>query len=232
MNAAPSYSHDGAEEVLRTVKAQKEEAKLFRDDGDLEGAVDVLQEAIALLKPMAPSPATSDNPSDGQKQAAWNLADTLGMLGGNYRRRGLLEDALLSCEEGRGDEENGRFGIESTYNLVTAIALPLEMGMRTATEQKSSLLSGLVALERATHGPRRLDRWAWADLGQTALLAGDLNRAKDAYSRFRELGDPASIGSHVTVLQRLSEALADRDPDAARALDQGIGFLERKGTES
>jgi hypothetical protein len=36
----------------------------------------------------------------------------------------------------------------------------------------------------------------------------------------------------VTVLQRLSEALADRDPDAARALDQGIGFLERKGTES
>lgn len=232
MNADPNYSHDGADEVLRTVKAHKEEAKLFRDDGDLEGAVDVLEEAIALLKPIAPSATTSDSLTDGQKQAAWNLADTLGMLGGNYRRMGKLEDALQSFEEGRSYEENTRFGIESTYNLVNAITLPIEMGKRTATEQKTSLLSALNALERATSGPRRLDRWAWADLGQTALLAGDLKRAKEAYSRFSEMGDATSISSHVTILQRLNDALAGRDPDAAAGLEEGIEFLERKGSTS
>jgi tetratricopeptide (TPR) repeat protein len=219
---------DGA---LRAVKVHKEEAKMYRDDGDIDGAVDVLREAVDLLLQVAPD-ADRGALTDAEKQIAWNLADCLGMLGGNYRRLGRLDDALRCFEEGRSWEEDERFGIDSTYNLVNAITLPIEMRARTATEQRHSLEKAVHALERGTNGARRLDRWAWADLGQSALLQGDLDRAFQAYRRFRELGDAASVASHVTVLKRLIEALADRDPLATDALQRGISFLERNGSES
>jgi tetratricopeptide (TPR) repeat protein len=231
MRQAEGRDLKALDDALRTVKVHKEEAKLYRDDGDLEGAVAVLREAVELLSGFAPADEEAE-PDEARKQVAWNLADTLGMLGGNYRRMGLLGEALRSFEEGKRYEVDSRFGIDSTYNVVNAITLPIEMGVRTASEQRPSLEAALAALERATSGSRRLDRWAWADLGQTALLMGDTERAHEAYRRFRDLGDEAAIRSHLTVLQRFRDALAERDPEVCRALDDGIAFLETDGSSS
>ena len=210
------------------VKARKEEAKDCRDAADLPGAVAVLEQTVAMLR-ASPWHATlfdDGTASEGEQALAAHLADCLGMLGGNHRRLEQLDRALLAFQDGARIEAADRLEVLSSYNLVNAIVLPIEMKDSTATQQRSALRKAVEAIARQVHGARRNDRWAWADLGQCQLLLGEAGDARTSYARLRSLGDADTLKSVLPVLQRLLDALRGRDDPIADALAQGIAELQ------
>jgi len=148
------------------------------------------------------------------------------MLGGNHRRLEQLDRALLAFQDGARIEAADRLEVLSSYNLVNAIVLPIEMKDSTATQQRSALRKAVEAIARQVHGARRNDRWAWADLGQCQLLLGEAGDARTSYARLRSLGDADTLKSVLPVLQRLLDALRGRDDPIADALAQGIAELQ------
>jgi tetratricopeptide (TPR) repeat protein len=219
--------------LIAAVKTRKEEAKLYRDDGDYEEAIEVLAEAIAMIDKSGWDEAleAGQEPTADQKTIAWHLADCLGMKGGNHRRLNEVELAMTCFQRGRRYEENARLGVNSSYNLVNEITLPIEQRAKTAVDQQGALQRAVGALERQVRGDRRVDRWAWADLGECRLLMGDAKGASEAYDRFVELGDLDSTRSAVTVLRRLAEALAEQDEGTARIVSQGAEELEERSSK-
>src|SRR5262249_30282884 len=111
------------------VKTRKEEAKDYRDEGDIPSAINVLKEAVAMNpnSPLYPGVQSSGPATPSEKTLAAQLTDCLGMLGGNYRRMNDLDEALRQFELGRVYEEAERLDVNSSYNLVNAITLPLEI---------------------------------------------------------------------------------------------------------
>jgi hypothetical protein len=163
---------------------------------------------------------------DGKNKIASYLADCLGMIGGHLRRLNRLDEAEKSFTDGRSFEGDERYGVDSSYNLVNAITLPIEMGDKTASDQRPELIQASKAIERQINfGKRRSDRWAWADRAQCVLLLGDVDEARRIYREFKALADADSLASHVTVLNRLRAALAIKDPAVAAAIEQGIQHL-------
>ncbi len=208
-------------------KLRKEEAKDFRDDGEIKSAIQALEDAIAALdqSPLSNRLLETDAPSGPQKKLAFQLADCLGMLGGNYRRLNQFPEALAAFNRGRAIEESEKLEVPSSYNLVNAITLPLEIDGQIS-QQEAALERAIAAIERQVKlEERRTDRWAWADLGECQLLLGDLEGAKTSYKRVLELGNADTFASVVTVLRRLLKVL-ESDPKATGALKQGIQWVE------
>jgi tetratricopeptide (TPR) repeat protein len=214
------------ERITGRVKAAKEEAKDLRDDGDVVGAIAVLQdEVLGMEKSPLASELGADAPTEPVRRLAAQLADCLGMLGGNYRRFGELERAQKTFERGRVYEQSGRLGVDSSYNLVNAITLPLESRLVKAADLADELGAAVGAIERQVKGNRRTDRWAWADLAQCRLLLGQRDQALSNYERARDLGDEQTIYSIVAVLERLHTAVQHSDPDTAAHLSDAITLL-------
>jgi tetratricopeptide (TPR) repeat protein len=224
-------SFDAETEISRLIsvaKLRKEEAKDFRDGGDFKSAIEVLEDAIADLdrSPLSNCLLETDVPSEPQKQLAFQLADCLGMLGGNYRRLDQFQKALDAFTRGRAIEESEKLGVASSYNMVNAFTLPLEISGQISSQEKAALVRAVVAIQRQVKlEERRNDRWAWADLGECQLLLGDVEGARTSYKRVRELGNPDTRASVATVLKRLLKAL-EADPKASEALKQGIEWMQ------
>lgn len=209
-------------------KLRKEEAKDFRDDGEIESAIETLIDAIHELdrSPLSNRLLETNAPTDAQKQLAFHLADCLGMLGGNHRRLDRFQDALAAFNRGQAIEESEKLEVPSSYNLVNAITLPIEIHRTLSSEQATDLVRAIAAIQRqVNHEVRRKDRWAWADLGECQLLIGDLDNAKASYGRVRDLGNADTYASVVAVLRRLQKAL-ESNPNVSEALKQGIKWMQ------
>jgi len=214
--------------LVSVAKLKKEEAKDFRETGDVASAIAVLEEAIATLdrSPLSERLLENGAPSDAQKKLAFHLADCLGMLGGNHRRLDHFPAALAAFVRGRRLEESESLAVPSSYNLVNAITLPLESDGRMTPEQEAALKRAIAAIQRQVKlEERRNDRWAWEDLGECQLLLGDLDGAKTSYRRVAELGNADTRASVIAVLERLQKAL-EADAKTSAALKQGIEWMK------
>lgn len=199
------------QEVARLVaraKRDKEEAKDHRDNGDIAAAVTVLEETVKALdaSPLAAGLETVTVPSKPMRDLAVQLADCLGMLGGNYRRQGRFKEAQAAFERGRVYEDSLSLEVLSSYNLINAITLPIESDAQAWEAQRPFIEKAVSALSRQVLGERRSDRWAWADLAQCQLLLGDQAGALQSYGRVRDLGDEDTVASVIAVLERLGNA--------------------------
>jgi hypothetical protein len=199
------------QEIARLVaraKRDKEEAKDHRDNGDIAAAVTVLEETVKALaaSPLAAGLETATASSKPMRDLAAQLADCLGMLGGNYRRQSRLKEAQAVFERGRVYEESPALEVMSSYNLVNAITLPIESDDQAWDAQLPFIEKAVSALSRQVRGERRSDRWAWADLAQCQLLLGDEAGALQSYGRVRDLGDDDTVASVTAVLERLGNA--------------------------
>jgi tetratricopeptide (TPR) repeat protein len=217
------------ERLITDAKLAKEQAKDLRDEGDYAGAVAVLVRIIEQMSTLAPATDGPAPSTETEQRLATQLADCLGMLGGNLRRAGELKAAQEAFERGRRYEESARLQVASSYNLVNAITLPLESSAATPAELADSLGEAIAAIERQVSGERRRDRWAWADLAQCRLLLGQLDEALRNYHQAFMLGDDETMSSIVRVLLRLRDALSEKDAQSADLLDTVIGQLG--GTE-
>lgn len=222
------------EEAMGEAQVIIDEAKLDREKGadGIQQAIGQLKSAVKLLEGVGWSAGVGARAvaSDEQKKAAAQMADCLGMIGGNYRRLGHARGALTWFKKGRKIEQDERFNIDSTYNLGNEISTSVELGKRASSPaMKTSLRKALMAMKRRTEGNRHRDRWAWADQGQFCLLLGDYDDAQKAYQRFLELGDRKStLTSVVPVLKKLHDALVAVQDPSAETLQRGIEYLERE----
>lgn len=212
--------------VSRT-KLRKEEAKDCRDEGDIEGAIRALKNAVETLEasPLAVELEVIGEASQPVKTLAFHLADCIGMLGGNFRRLNRLDEAQACFERGRVYEESPALDVMSSYNLVNAITLPLETGTRQLAEQTNALSQAVTAIDRQVKGDRRNDRWGWADLAQCQLLLNARDDALRSYRRARDLGDEETVTSMVSVLKRLHAMLRATEIETANRIEDTIRAL-------
>jgi hypothetical protein len=153
-------------ELIEEVAILKDEAKLLRDARNYGAAIVRLQVAIDLIGESQWDAAESGLPlSDIQRKAAWHLADCLGMQGGNYRRDNNFDLAIDCFMRGAAYEQDPRYRIASSYNMVNAIVAPIEAGTHDSGSQQFALRKAVATLEYQIFDPemanasRRLDRW-------------------------------------------------------------------------
>jgi tetratricopeptide (TPR) repeat protein len=217
-----------ADALIEKVKTREAEAKQFKLDGDYQDAIDVLREAIDIIEQSGWRERVDsiETVTDDDRTVVEHLAECYGMMGGNYRALpNGLESAIECYANGRKYEADARFDIQSSYSLVNELILLIEMGARTAESLRPDLERAVAVLEHQVRGPRRLDRWAWADLGECRLLAGNLPEAIEAYERFKKLADQRQIRSARVVLEQLAEALCSREQEAAELVRRGVDLL-------
>lgn len=217
-------------DLNRDIIALKKEAEASKSDRDYEGAIDVLRYAVALIDSTGWETDTSLK-RDERNQVAWHLADCLGMIGGHYRRLGQLGEALKNFERGRQFEQDPQYRIDSSYNTVNAIVVPIETRSHDATSQEAALRKAVKTLEYQIYSPemgeksRKPDRWAYADLGQCRLLLGELKEATAAYDDFIRLSNAGEMGSASRVLKGIADALVEMHDDKALVVTSGIARL-------
>lgn len=151
-------------------------AKQLRRAGDQDSALRVLR---STLGPLEADLASGD-------QAAAQLADTLGQIGGTLREQGQLIEAALAYDAGF--EYEARYELPSTYNALNRVV--------TRVMICPEALSDPEAL-------RSHDELPWIDVGAEAARVHDTLAARDDADEW-EVGDLA-----------LSAALTGRELESA-----------------
>jgi tetratricopeptide (TPR) repeat protein len=204
--------------LLNEVKGLKNDAKLLRDIGDTDGAVDVLSRAIANVEAASTGTLSSDESSRLKAQ----LADLWGMKGGVYRRAGKLSDALQSYETGLGYESG------DSYNLTNSLILQVLIDPTRLEQLKPKVEAARDEVERQIRTHRSGQWWAWADLGLLEVLSGREEQAFAAYKNFGMTGARASdYDSTIAVLQELANRFAGNNEPVRTSLLRTVDLLKR-----
>lgn len=218
---------DDLDEVL----ALKASAKSARDDGDWEGAISDLEEAIHLLNRMAET--STPMPS----WLASELADTYGMIGGIHKRWGLLLDgaerqrhlkaSLEAYDEGFRYEQDLQLNDANTYNRVNRLVGRVLLNPRVlqkdgdaASETAEELQKAEEILIEQIGSARQKDPWAHADLGTVQLLLDSPNALSALHALDRLRPQAFVYDSALTTLEPLCEVASDLRPNLAQAVAQ------------
>ena len=210
-----------ADPRLDEARSLKKKATALRNRGQLDRALDTLDEAVRLLEGAPGHP-----PTDREIRA--ELADTFGMTGGVLRRKGDLDAALTAYGKGRDIEVADKQG---TYNVSNVITLKIaQKGLSPADPDISADLQQTIdRLETDTAGARGDEWWAWSDLAQFYLLHGEPAKARACYAKaISKTGATAEeIRRHAQILGDLRDKLAKTAPEIAQSIDVAIGELTR-----
>jgi tetratricopeptide (TPR) repeat protein len=198
------------EQLLQKVRSIKTRATAMRNLGDPESGIDLLKVALSQLHARLTELETGSSANIERRDIRKELADTYGMMGGLERRCGRLEKALECYERGNDYESQD---LASTYNIGNVIVLSILVKLQNPTAEP---LKGLVAtmieiLEKKVEGvdASRVDEWwAWSDLGQMYLLAGEPSKAQSAYNRGLATSPAVTdVKRSAELLQELGEKL-------------------------
>ena len=204
-------------DLLNEVKGLKNDAKLLRDIGDTEGAIAVMDKAIAKVQPAGdpPQSAADSNRLKGE------LADCWGIRGGILRRAGKLPEALAAYKTGLGFESG------DSYNLTNSFVLELLINPSRLQELKARIEEARDKVETQKEA-RKGQWWFWADLGLLELLSGEEGRALDAYKHFSDAGARASdYDSAMSVLEELSARFAGSNGSMGASLARASASIKR-----
>lgn len=196
-----------------SLRIAKDDCRARRQVGDEAGAIARLQAALAGVGE-AGWRALLDGDREGlalKREAAWDLADCCGMLGGALRRAARLPEAQAVFQHGGALEVDPGLELPLSYNLVNALVTEVECGgPADPAETARDLARATTILERQIAGARADDSWAWADLGACQVLRGNRARALEAYAKFAELAFVDAVKSARAVLAGLEQALGRR----------------------
>ena len=216
-------------DVLDEVLALKASAKSSRDDGDWEGALTDLQEAIGILLDLK----AEVSPSVASRLAT-EFADTYGLIGGIEKRWALqldgeerrrhLEASLAAYDKGFSYEHDLGPNDANTYNrvnrLVGRVLLDTRVLQNDAKFTEDLRIAEKVLYEQIGSGGRQKDPWAYSDLGTVRLLRGKPD-ALAAYRELDQLRPPRFVyDSALTTLQPLCDVASDLRPDLVQAVAQ------------
>ncbi|MGH8625649.1 MAG: tetratricopeptide repeat-containing protein [Gammaproteobacteria bacterium] len=217
-------------EKFDDVLALKASAKSARDDGDWEGAIVDLQEAVDLLRRRTPEPLTR-LPS----RLASELADAYGLIGGVQKRWGLLlrggdrkrhlTESIAAYDQGFRYEEDLGPGDASTYNRINRLVGRVLLDPHVLQGDRGAAIDDELQkaeeiLTEQLKSARRKDPWGYSDLGTIRLLRGAAD-ALSAYNDLDRLRPPAFVyESALATLEPLSEAASDLRPGLIQAVAQ------------
>jgi len=208
---------------LDAVRALKSKATAERNRGRLDRAQQRLDEAIAMLRQMMDDKSLDTR---SLEDVRGELADTFGMKGGVYRRAGDLRGALQTYRQGL--ELERQVGT-STYNLgnVIKLSIGVESASPDTAPLREQLASAIEVLDQQTGGARRDEWWAWADLAEFLLLAGQPERARRAHADGRRLAGPSNddVQRHISLLRELAEQTQTSAPAVSKALQAAVQEL-------
>lgn len=221
-----------SEQRIADAKRLRDRAKSERKRGDaykrfghtqqsvqaFEEGVGLLKESIELLKEGA------------QEDAAFDLAESYGSLGGLLRRVGSerLGEALEAYMAGAEIEASHK--LPSTYNRLNAIKLRLQLGESSLAGASDEIndLAKMIDRSIGIDPEMRESGWAYADLGDCYALLGNLDEATTAYETFIRKAESRSPETTLNVLAELVEALqAHGDEHAYRLAAARDMLLER-----
>lgn len=198
---------------LDPARALKSKATAERNRGRFDRALQRLDEAIELLDSQL-KPCSPESPEAVALRA--EIADSMGMKGGVYRRLGKPAEALAAYGKGLALEDEAAM---STYNLLNVISLSLSVNQESPHSplMRAHLDRAIRALEKDTLGPRRDEWWAWADLAQAYLLNGQPELAAKAHSEGRRHAGPSAeeVNRHTTLLEVLADSTSTIDQETA-----------------
>lgn len=203
----------------------KSRVRALTNRGLYQPALERLDSIVDLLRGAIDEHDPRDTESLGELQS--ELADTLGMKGGILRRDGRASEALKAYREGLESEAP-----DSTYNLSNEIVLSVVLGDTALDDpgMQQRLQRVITKLEGQTSGPRGDEWWAWADLAQFYLLAGEPEQADRCYRAGRDAGPgEREYNSTLAVLEQLKAAPAAST--VADDIDDAVAKLKRYRAE-
>jgi hypothetical protein len=217
-------------EEFDEVLALKASSKRARDDGDWEGAIGYLEEAVDLLRSYAPKSLKRL-----ESRFASEFADTYGLIGGVQRRWGLLldgedrqrhlEESIAAYDQGFRYEKDLELSDASTYNRTNRLVGRVLLDPRILQGDRSAAMDGELRkaeeiLTEQLKFVRRKDPWGYSDLGTIRLLRGAAS-ALSAYNSLDRLRPPAFVyESTLATLEPLSEVASDLRPGLIQAIAQ------------
>jgi len=229
------------EDILKQVDSLKLSAEVNKDFEDYDEALKDLDKAINLLSPTLKE-LKAMNPEDAKQYFPWRhkfareLADCYGMKGGNYRRKGELEEAEVMYRKGSGFEI--KYSIPDTYNRTNVIVLQL-LRDPNCHEKLVEMIQGVRQIvQDQVEGKNKNKWWAWADFGLLNLLSVNLEatkhqelyqkEAQEAYKKFKDTGaGKQDFESTIEVLEQLKERFKEVDKATASLMQMEIDWLEK-----
>jgi tetratricopeptide (TPR) repeat protein len=186
--------------TIAKLKQMKAASLRLRREGKMADAIETLRSAteeghafIASVSDKASIPDLTE--------VYWELADCLGMLGGNLLRQEKLDYAIDAFGQGRDIEMSQEAQIDLTYNTVNlVVARALAHGAEALEDAGDDLTEVLLRLRSKTSESGADDKWALADLGMCEFLKGNLDAAKAAYTLAAAL---ATNEERLSLLDRL-----------------------------
>jgi tetratricopeptide (TPR) repeat protein len=237
-----NYSIEELEALLQEVKLLKASAQTNTEFSDYDEAIADLSRAIALLDPpfgyLITLPAeASEVYSDLRYRCAVELADCHGMIGGNHRRKGDLDQAEGMYMRGSSFERD--YGIPETYNRTNVIVLQLIRDPSRHDALRPLIQSAREAVSEQVNGKNKNKWWAWADFGLLNLLSIEATASEARKSDYRAIASEAyrtfknngarrqNFESTIGVLTDLQSSLAKVDQEVATAMQDTLGFLNK-----
>lgn len=215
------------QDVLLTAQDLKLRSRTARNAGRLQDAAELLTRAVdALELELSKVHRATANKEPGvpvsqeARQIAVELADCLGSLGGIRRRQGDIAEALKRYGRGKDLEQDDRYRMANSYNLVQSLVLPI-LGKPSSlkdAETRAQIEGAIETLRRQIATTRREDAWALSDLGLLKALLGDERGALQAWSEMDSLNP---VGNVYSSGKPVLESLAEKLPDNA-ALQHGV----------
>ena len=201
--------------------------------GAYDQALPRVQRAIDLLSAELQRFQNKENnpPADvieERNEIARYLSDCYGKRAGLYRRNTQFDKALESCLLGCALEQDPKYQIVDSYNLTNTLAYALLVDPAALEAKQKELLHVAETVDKQIQQKRGDQWWAWADLALLSLFTRSPEKARNAYSKFKDLGArDEDYTSTIEVLQQCSDRLAVAAPDVAGSIATAIEFLEQ-----
>jgi tetratricopeptide (TPR) repeat protein len=213
-------------EVPQSAERLAIRARRSSDRGDYQNAIDLQLQAVEIRKrELDELDRNSPTLEDERKEAAHNLSDYWGRLGGIYRRAGQISAGIDAYHHGMEIERD--FRLDDSYNLTNWLVLQLLDDPARLPALASQIDDAIATVDVQVKGPRSDQWWAWADFGLLCLLGRQPRGARDAYEHFQETGPrKVDYGPVLAVLDALRDQFKSAEPELAGHLSDAIEQLK------
>ena len=151
-------------EVPQAAERLAVRARRSSDHGDRQNAIDLQLQAVEIRKrELAELDRNSPTLEDERKEAAHNLSDYWGRLGGIYRRAGQMSHGIEAYSHGMEIERD--FRLDDSYNLTNWFVLQLLDDPARLPALAGQIDDAIALVDVQVKGPRSDQWWAWADFG-------------------------------------------------------------------
>lgn len=192
--------------LIQLVDILRYQGRVKRDNSEFDAAAQSLDTALEILLELE---NLRDELMVDANMVRSLIAECYGQKGSVYNRSENYVEAARQYEKGLAYE-----GEDSTYNLSNTIVNSILADPNSLPNQSENLANLISKQRQEVEGKRSNDIWGLWDFGQFLLLAGELEKASEAYSDAAKLSpENWMIESHRRILLLLQQAIEKTEPE-------------------